>query len=60
MTQPVAKLQLPWVMLGDLNEIVEAKEKFGGRSIWCGRLHLKDFMLKVGGIDIGYSGIGYT
>lgn len=56
----MTKLEFPWAMIGDLNEIVEAKEKFGGRSIWRKKLHLKEFMIRVGGIDMGYSGTGFT
>lgn len=50
----------PWMMLGDLNEIIKAKEKFDGRSILRKKLYLKEFMQDVGGIDIRFSGNAFT
>lgn len=34
---------LPWVMFGDLNEVVGSSEKLGGKILKGKRLFLKDF-----------------
>ena len=51
---------LPWVMFGDLNEVVAENEKLGGRSIWKRRLCLKNFLQEVDGIDLGFVGRKFT
>lgn len=56
----VADCHLPWVVIGDLNEIVTANENRGGRNIWKNRLFLKQFMDNIGVIDLGFSGKRYT
>uniref|UniRef100_A0A803PB82 Reverse transcriptase domain-containing protein n=1 Tax=Cannabis sativa TaxID=3483 RepID=A0A803PB82_CANSA len=48
---------LPWALMGDLNLILEAKEKMGGRPFQVNEGNmLKEFMLGSGGIDLGYVG----
>lgn len=46
----------PWMVCGDLNEIVLAGEKVRGKEIWKKRLFLKDFLVNTGGIDLGFNG----
>uniref|UniRef100_A0A803P438 CCHC-type domain-containing protein n=1 Tax=Cannabis sativa TaxID=3483 RepID=A0A803P438_CANSA len=48
---------LPWALMGDLNLILEAKEKMGGRPFQVNEGNmLKEFLLGSGGIDLGYVG----
>lgn len=56
----VGNLQILWAIIGDLNEITHAKEKFGGRSVWRNKMNLRNFLQKSGGIDIGFCGSGFT
>lgn len=51
---------LPWILIGDLNEIVDNSEKLGGRDIQGKRLFLKDFMQEVGAVDLGFTGRRFT
>lgn len=41
------------MMLGDLNELIDKMEKFGGRTIWKRELFLRDFIQNVGAVDLG-------
>lgn len=50
----------PWLLIGDLNEVLDSSEKFGGRSIVGKQLFLKDFLFCVAGVDIGFYGRKYT
>ena len=60
MESVVNSLVEPWILFGDLNEVVTESEKWGGRSIWNRQLFLKKFIQQVGGIDLGYSGSNFT
>lgn len=46
----------PWVLVGDLNEIIAFEEKRVGRGIWKRILFLKELMLNLRGIDLGFKG----
>lgn len=46
----------PWLLFGDLNEVVTEQEKCGGRSIWQRKLYPSDFMQSVGGVDLWLRG----
>ncbi|KAF4388847.1 hypothetical protein F8388_019026 [Cannabis sativa] len=47
---------LPWALMGDLNLILEAKEKMGGRPFQVNEGNmLKEFLLGSGGIDLGFA-----
>lgn len=49
-----------WILFGDLNEVIDSSEKFGGRPIWRRRLHLKNFMQEVDGCDLEFIGGQFT
>lgn len=40
----VDRLIGPWMLVGNLNEIVLGNEKIGGRGIWKKKLFLREFM----------------
>lgn len=44
------------MLFGDLNEVVNANEKLGGKSIWNKKLYLKRFMQELGAINLGFCG----
>lgn len=44
----------PWLMVGDLSEIVSKNEKFGTHCIWMNKLFLKEFMQNTGSIDLEF------
>lgn len=51
----------PWVCLGDFNYIVNAQEKYGGvKGGTSAPNYLKEMMLDLGAIDLGYSGNKFT
>lgn len=52
--------KLPWMMLGDLNEITEESENFQGRGLRGRHLFLKDFVQQTGAIDLGFVGRRFT
>lgn len=52
--------QLPWVLLGDLNEILDLSEKLGGKDIRGQTLFLKRFLQETGTIDLGFVGHRFT
>ncbi|KAF4379876.1 hypothetical protein G4B88_021009 [Cannabis sativa] len=57
MLSKVQRSPLPWALMGDLNLILEAKEKMGGRPFQVNEGNmLKEFLLGSGGIDLGYVG----
>ncbi|KAF3440104.1 hypothetical protein FNV43_RR18382 [Rhamnella rubrinervis] len=56
----VNSMEKPWMLFGDLNEVLMESEKWGGRSIWSRQRFLKDFLLQVQGIDLGFHGSKYT
>ncbi|KAF4369242.1 hypothetical protein F8388_022898 [Cannabis sativa] len=47
----------PWVIIGDLNVILKAEEKVGGRAFrsFEGAI-LQNFLMDSGGVDLGFSG----
>lgn len=58
----VAKLhRLPWVMLGDFNEVLSSNEKFRGNLV-CIRqvLRFKECLDDCGMMDLGFCGPRYT
>ena len=58
----VAQLHnLPWLMLGDFNEVLCGKDKFGGRRINLNRaLEFKDCLDAYNLLDLGFSGPKFT
>lgn len=51
----------PWLVLGDMNEVVSQSEKMGGRPVRSNQGRgLIDFMDDAGLVDIGYNGCPYT
>lgn len=57
----VMNINSPWIMIGDLNEILTSDEKFGGRSLGsCSRNYLENFMNNTGTIDLGFNGHMFT
>ncbi|XP_015879387.3 uncharacterized protein LOC107415557 [Ziziphus jujuba] len=55
----VNDLNRPWILFGDLNEIIDESEKFGGCHIWRIKL-LKDFIHEMDGLDLGFIGGHFT
>ncbi|KAF4376060.1 hypothetical protein F8388_022581 [Cannabis sativa] len=57
-TEKVADCNEPWVVIGDLNVILNENEKVGGRKFKTreGDL-LKEFLLSTGGVDLGGDGV---
>ncbi|XP_075658876.1 uncharacterized protein LOC142628717 [Castanea sativa] len=52
-----ATYNLPWIMLGDFNEVLSGEEKLGGRPVNAYRARLfQDCINKCGFMDIGFSG----
>lgn len=45
----------PWILFGDLSEVVTKAEKWGGRSIWRKHLYLEQFIQRMEGFDLDYS-----
>ena len=60
LTDFLVRAKLPWLLFGDLNEIVDQSEKFGGRKVYGKRLFLKQFLQEVGGVDLGFTGTRFT
>ena len=56
----VAENSNPWVVFGDLNEIVDISEKSGGRDLTGKRLFLKEFLCISGGVDLECTGRKFT
>ncbi|KAF4403601.1 hypothetical protein G4B88_002454 [Cannabis sativa] len=57
MLEKVQECTLPWALMGDLNIILEAKEKIGGRPFQSNEGNiLTEFLLNSGGIDVGFVG----
>lgn len=51
----VEQLQGPWLIYGDLNEVIDKIEKWGGAPFDCRHLYLKDFMQLVRTIDLRFT-----
>ncbi|KAF4376442.1 hypothetical protein G4B88_000130 [Cannabis sativa] len=57
----VSSMSEPWVLLGDLNSLLNQSEKFGGSLVSPGESHsLSDFLMLSGGVDIGCIGNFFT
>ena len=58
----VAQLHnIPWLLLGDFNEVLTGEDKFGGKSINLNRaLDFKDCLDTCNLLDLGFSGPKYT
>lgn len=52
--------QRPWLVTGDLNEIIDDSERFGGWPLHGKKLFLKEFMYHIGGIDLGFCRSKFT
>lgn len=48
-----------WLIAGDLNKLLNDNEKFRGQNIVEKHLFLKDFLVRVVGVDLGYSSHWY-
>ena len=52
---------LPWLVLGDFNEILSEEDKFGGRRLNLNRaIEFKDCIDSCNLLDLGFSGPKYT
>ncbi|XP_075669777.1 uncharacterized protein LOC142639497 [Castanea sativa] len=52
---------LPWIILGDFNEVLSGEEKLGGRLVTAYRARLfKDCINECGFMDMGFSGPRFT
>lgn len=60
LTNIIKTIEKPWVLIRDLNEVVDEEEKFGGHSIWQRMLFLKSFMDDIVTVDLGFVGSKYT
>lgn len=58
----VAQLHnMPWLLLGDFNEVLTGEDKFGGKSINLNKaLDFKDCLDSCNLLDLGFSGPKYT
>ena len=58
----VAELHsLPWLVLGDFNEILSGEDKFGGRRLNLNRaIEFKDCIDSCNLLDLGFSGPKFT
>ena len=57
----VSSFSGPWVVIGDLNCIKQAKEKHGGCVVAKSSIsHLRDFMSNTGTIDLGFTSPSFT
>lgn len=61
LTTSILSNNLPWLCIGDFNEILWAFEKQGGRAFCTTqRRHLSDFMNTNELLDLGFQGQAYT
>ena len=52
---------MPWLLLGDFNEVLNSEDKFGGRSINLNRaLDFKECLDTCSLLDLGFSGPKFT
>lgn len=56
----VSNCEKPWLVIGNLNEVVDESEKQGGKPVWKKQLILKPFLNEIGGIDMGFLGSRFT
>ena len=53
--------ELPWVMIGDFNEVLMSSEKFGGRPMNIRRaMKFQECLNLCGMMDMGFNGARYT
>lgn len=56
-TNTVKNIVEPWVLIGDLNEIIQSNEKWGGRNyVGTSKSFLEDFVSNTDCIDLGFVG----
>lgn len=48
------------MLVGDLNEVINVFEKFGGRQVWKKYIFLHQFLNDTRGLDLGFCGKQYT
>nr|XP_048332762.1 uncharacterized protein LOC125423181 [Ziziphus jujuba var. spinosa] len=60
MKEIVIDLNRPWMMFGELNEIMDSFETFVGQKIWKMKLFLKNFAQEVAGINLRFIGGRFT
>ena len=61
LTQVAQLHNMPWLLLGDFNEILSSENKFGGRSINLNRaLDFKECLDTCSLLDLGFSGPKFT
>lgn len=48
------------MLVGDLNEVINVFEKFGGRQVWKKYIFLHQFLNDTRGLDLGFCGRQYT
>lgn len=58
--QDLINRERPWILIGDLNEILRVTEKWRGRTIWKRKLFLKDFLNETLTIYVVFKGHMYT
>lgn len=51
---------LPLVLIGDLNDVLDQLEKVGGKSLQEKKIFLKKFLQEMEAIDLGYVGPRFT
>ena len=52
---------LPWILMGDFNEVLEESEKFGGNSLSVRKVReYRECMDHCNLLDLGFSGPKYT
>ncbi|XP_030479313.1 uncharacterized protein LOC115696560 [Cannabis sativa] len=57
----VLSCKSPWLVVGDLNCVLNDEEKMGGRAVTSkDTMWLKDFLYYSGGIDLRFNGCKYT
>lgn len=50
----------PWIIVRDLNKVLDDSKKLGGRDLRVKRLFLKDFLQNTGALDLGHLGCKFT
>ena len=61
LTQVAQLHNMPWLLLGDFNEVLSSEDKFGGRSINLNRaLDFKECLDTCSLLDLGFSGPKFT
>nr|XP_048333636.1 uncharacterized protein LOC125423443 [Ziziphus jujuba var. spinosa] len=58
--ETILNCKLPWLILRDLNEILDDTEKVGGKGFQRNHSYLNTFVQNVGAIDLGFLGKKFT